>query len=280
MLEALFRGCVRAVLLWPFVTVLWLINAVFGVLFFLAAGYWLSLALEDSLATRTLLRDLDPNVLVDLYRHHGESFQLLLVTAVLLAIGYVLLWFWLHGTVIFAVRAEKGMVSRAAWRSGLHTTAAMAWLFVLAAFVLALFSASIAAAAWAVWRWTIASPAPLLTYYILGGAAFLWVGGAVLLTAVHDHARIRVCITGEGVLTAYRWAWSFVLRGGERAFLVAGALQLIAVSFWVTYQSIGMAFPVGALVGVAGALVWGQLFLFVRMWIRVWFFASQSELQG
>lgn len=280
MFEALFRGCVRAAQLWPFVTVLWLVNVLFGVLFFLAASYWLALALDHSLATRTLLRDLDPNVLVDLYRHHGESFHLLLVSALLLAIGYLLLWFWLHGTVIFAVRAEKGMVSRAAWRSGLHTTAAIAWLFVFAALVMALFTASVVGAAWGLWRWTIASPQALLTYQIVGAAACVWAAGAVLLTAIHDHARIRVCVTGEGAWTAYRWAWGFVLHGGERAFLLASSLQLVALSFWVTHQSIGIAFPVSALVGVVGALVWGQMLLFVRMWIRVWFFAAQSELQA
>ena len=280
MLTALFRGWVTAGRLWPFVTVLWLINAVFGVLFFLASSYWLSLALDHSLATRTLLRDLDPNVLVDLYHHHGESFRLLLVTAVLLAIGYLLLWFWLHGTVIFAVRAEKGTLSRAAWRAGLHTTAAMAWLFLVAALALALLTGVVGAAAWGFWRWTIANPAPMLPYQILAAAGLIWAGGAVLLTAVHDHARIRVCATGEGVWTSYRWAWGFVWRGGEGAFLLAVALHLVALSLWVTHQSIGMAFPVGALVGVAGALVWGQMFLFVRMWIRVWFFAAQNELQG
>jgi hypothetical protein len=280
MLAALFRGSVKAVRLWPLVTVLWLINAVFGILFFVAAAYWLSLALDHSLATRTLLRDLDPNVLVDFYHHHGESFRLLVAVAALMAIGYVLLWFWLHGTVIFAVRAQRGTVSRAAWRSGLHTTAGMAWLFLIAAVALAILTGLVAVAAWAAWRWTIASPAPMLTYRIIGAAALIWVGGVVLLTAVHDHARIRVCATGEGPWAAYGWAWRFVLRGGEKAFLLAAALQLIALSLWVTHQSIGMAFPVGALVGLAGALVWSQMFLFVRMWIRVWFFAAQSELQG
>jgi hypothetical protein len=262
------------------VTVLWLINAVFGILFFLAASYWLSLALDDSLATRTLLRDLDPNVLVDLYQHHAESFRLLIVIAALMSVGYVLLWFWLHGTVIFAVRAQQGTLSRAAWRSGLHTTTAMAWLFVIAAVALSILTGLVAWAAWAVWRWTISSPAPMLTYQVLGGAGLIWLVGLVFLTAVHDHARIRVCLTGEGFWTAYRWAWWFVLRGGEKAFLLGAILQFIVASLWVTHQSIGMAFPVGALVGVAGALIWGQIYLFVRMWMRVWFFAAQSELHG
>ena len=169
---------------------------------------------------------------------------------------------------------------RAAWRSGLHTTAAMGWLFVVATVVLALFSGLVGTAVWAVWRWTIASPAAMRTYQILAAGGSVWVIGTVFLTAVHDHARIRVCATGEGVWASYRWAWGFVSWGGERAFLLAALLQLVAVSFWVTHQSIGLAFPVSALVGVAGALLWGQLLLFARMWIRVWFFAAQSELQG
>jgi hypothetical protein len=280
MLTALLRGCLKAGRLWPFIAFLWLINAVFGVLFFLAGAYWLSLALDHSLATRTLLRDLDPNVLVDLYHHHGESFRLLAVIAGLMAVGYVVLWFWLHGTVIFAVRASKGTVSGAAWRSGLHTTAGMGRLFALAAIVLALLTGLVAVAAWAAWWWTIASPAAMLTYQILGSAALIWAIGVVFLTAVHDHARIRYCVTGQGAWASYRWAWRFVLRGGKRAFLLAVGLQLISLSLWGTYHSVSMAFPVGALLGVAGALLWGQMFLFARMWMRVWFFAAQNELQN
>lgn len=279
MLTALLRGGLKAGRLWPFVTVLWLINGVFGILFSVAAGYWLSLALDHSLATRTLLHDLDPNVFVDLYHHHGESFRLLVVIAGLMAVGYLVLWFWLHGTVIFAVRASKDTVSRAAWRSGLHTTAAMAGLFALAAAALALLSGVVGAAAWGAWWWTIASPAPMRTYQIVGVTALIWVIGVVFLTAVHDHARIRVCATGEGVWRVYRWAWSFVLHGGDRAFLLAATLQLVALSMWVTYHSVSMAFPVGGLAGVIVSLLWGQMFLFARLWMRVWFFAAQGELQ-
>ena len=77
-----------------------------------------------------------------------------------------------------------------------------------------------------------------------------------------------MCLTGEGALAAYRWAWAFVLRGGERAFLLAVLLQLAALSIWVIYRSIGMMLPVGAIAGIVASLLWGQMFLFARMWVR------------
>jgi hypothetical protein len=36
---------------------------------------------------------------------------------------------------------------------------------------------------------------------------------------------------------------------------------------------------VAVLLGVAWSFVWGELFLLARMWVRLWFFAAQSELQ-
>ena len=59
--------------------VLGLVTALFGVAFALASGAWLDDALEGSLATRTLLRSIDANVLVDLWYHHREGLRMLLV---------------------------------------------------------------------------------------------------------------------------------------------------------------------------------------------------------
>ena len=96
--------------MWPLAVVFWLINALFGVLFALAAGYWLRMRLDGSLATRTLLENLDANVLVDLYLHHGEGLRMLLVVAALLARCTPLLWWWLHAVIILGL--QRGRAQR------------------------------------------------------------------------------------------------------------------------------------------------------------------------
>lgn len=272
-----FRGAVLAGRSWWLALVLWGINALFGVAFALASGHWLSLALDGSLATRTLLKDLDPNVLIDLYYYHGTSFRMLGVLAVFMGVVYALLWCWLHGVVIASVKGVAGSAPEA-WRRGLETAAVFSRLLLVAAVVLAAFTALIGSAAWVLYRWTIASPSALLPYAIAAGAAVLWVIGEVFLTAVHDHARIRAC-AGGSAWAAYRWAWRFVARGGERAFLLAVALQATGFALWIGYQAVGLKVPVTAIVGVTGSLLWGEVFFLARMWMRVWFFAAQSQLQ-
>ncbi len=277
MSSAYLRGAVLAGRSWLLALVLWGINALFGVVFAFAGGYWLSLALDGSTATRTLLKDLDPNVLIDLYYHHGMSFRMLVVLAAFMGVVYALLWCWLHGVVIASVKGVSGSASET-WRRGLESAPVFSRLLVVASVVLAAFTALIGGAAWAAHRWTIASPSALLPYGIAAVAAVLWVIGAVFLTAVHDHARIRAC-AGGGAWAAYRWAWRFVVRGGERAFLLAAALQATGFALWIGHQAVSMKVPVTAIVGVTGSLLWGEVFLLARMWMRVWFFAAQSQLQ-
>jgi hypothetical protein len=156
----------------------------------------------------------------------------------------------------------------------------MAALFLIALAALALWSAAVGGAAYGMIRATRADPSPLIWYRIAGAAALLWVPGYVWLVAVHDHARIRACATGAGALAAYAWAAAFVTRGGERAFALALLLQLSAVSIWAAYQAVNLNFPMGAVLGLTGSLVWGEAFLLGRAWVRVWFFAAQNDLQA
>jgi hypothetical protein len=280
MRRALRLGARIASRWWSLAVVLWLINALFGVLFALAAGCWLWIALDGSRATRTLLENLDANVLIDLYMHHGEGFRMLLVVAAVLALVYVLLWFWLHAAIILAVRGGPNAKMREAWLRGMDSAPRMAALYVVAVVVLAAFSAAIAAAVWGVMRWTATSPSAMLWSYVGAGAAALWAIGCVFLVAVHDHARIRTCASGQTALAAYRWAWGFVLRGGERAFPLAVALQAAAFALWAVYQAVGLTIPSTLGIGVTGSLLWGAAFMLARMWVRIWFFAAQSDLQS
>ena len=97
---------------------------------------------------------------------------------------------------------------------------------------------------------------------------------------MHDHARLHAARTGAGAFAAYRWAFAFVLHGGERAFPLACALQLTALVLWLAYQTVGLSFPMTAILDLTGSLLWGEAYLLLRVWVRVWFFAAQNELQS
>jgi hypothetical protein len=276
MVRAYLAGIRAATRRWPLIVTLWLIAAAFGFAFALASGIWLRDALDGSLATRTLFRTLDADVFVDLWYHHREGLHGLAAMALVLAAVHTVLWWWLHGVVIAALQRPE---AEGAWTHGLELAPVMAQLFVVALGVLALFSGAVGGPAYLLLRWTRSNPSALIWYEIGGTAAALWAIGYVFLVAVHDHARLRAGRTGHGGLTCYRWAFGFVLRGGERAFPLACALQITALVLWLAYQTVGLRFPMTAILGLTGSLLWGEAFLLVRLWARVWFFAAQNELQ-
>jgi hypothetical protein len=171
MIRAYWAGARAAAQRWPLTVILWLIAAVFGLAFALASGAWLSDALDASLATRTLFRSLDPNVLVDLWYHHREGLRVLLAMVLVLVAVHTVLWWWLHGVVIASVQLPVGERTRA-WTQGLELAPEMAALFALALVVLALFTGAVGGVAYALLYATRNNPAALIWYQISAAGLF------------------------------------------------------------------------------------------------------------
>lgn len=273
-LRAYRIGLRRAVALWPLISALWLASAAFGVTFALAAALWLADALDGALATRTLLRDLDVQVLLDLWTYHRAGLRLLLVVAAVLAVGHTALWWWLDGVVVAAVTgagAER-------WRRGAALAPVMAGLFACGLTTWLAWSGVMLGVAMGLLRLGGEAPAPAASDAIVAGTAGVWLLGTAWLVAVHDQARLRAGLTGGGALAAYAWALGFVAVGGERAFGLALLLQISGGAIWAVYQLINLALPLTELIGLTGSLLWGQLFLWLRTGVRVWRLAAQREL--
>jgi len=278
--RAYLAGAWLAVRCLPLVGLLWLMNVTFGVSFFIASSVWLNHALDESLPTRTLLYDLDPNVFIDLYYRHDTGFVMLFGIACLMGVVYLLVWCWLHGGIIFQTYSKGEMRLADALLHASQVFLRMLQLLVLAGAMLALFTALVGGAAWCALTVTLISPSEIGWYRIAVGAGIVWLAGYVFLVAIHDHARIRTCASGEGAMRAYWWAVRFVARGGERTLLLAVLLNVTALVVWAAFQAVGGSLQPDKGLGMTGILLWGELFLFVRMAIRVWFFAAQGDLQS
>ncbi len=270
---AALRGARAALRRWPLVGALWLIGAAFGAAFALTAALWLGIALEGSLATRTLLQHLDTNVLVDLWYHHREGVVMLAAGAALLAGVHVLLWWWLDGVIVAALAGAPRP-----WLAGLALAPVMARLYGIAAAIMLAWTAALAGGTWGTLQATRESPDPYLWAQIAGTAAVVWALGMVVLIAMHDHARLRAGLTASGAAASWTWATGFVLAGGEGAVRLAFLLQAAALLLYIGYRTASLAVPLTELLGLTGSLLLGELFLLARTWVRVWFLAAQREL--
>jgi hypothetical protein len=263
---------------WPVVVVLFLANLAAGTGFAAAAWSWLSLSLDASLATRTLLTDLDWNVFVDLAAHHGQSLRMLLVGGALLAVPALLAGIWFNAVAVVAV-GEDGDLAVCVQRGlSLYPT-----FFRLSLLANGLGAASVVAGfvlGRLLMRWTAESTWELSPYLAAGAGALVGALLLLLVVTVHDHARVRSTATGAGALGAYAWALRFVTRRERRAVPLAVLLLSTGCVVWIVYQSVGMLVPTTSTPGVALSLVWGQALLLSRMLLRVWSFGAATELQS
>jgi len=276
LLSACVAGGGAAARRWPLVLVLWGIGVGFGVAFAFASAVWLTAALDGALASRTLLHDLDADVLVDLWFHHRDGLRMLAVAAALLGVAHTMVWWWLDGVIV----ASLAPCSGSPWQAGTGLAAGMARLWCLALLAQALWGAAIAGPLWAFVRATAESPSAWVWYAGGGAAAGVWLLGGLWLVAVHDQARLRLGLADSGALAAWGWAMHFVLRGGRGAFPLALLLQATALGIWALYQSLSLALPLRELLGLTGSLLLGQAFLLARTWLRVWMLAAQRRLQA
>ena len=271
-------GLLAALRRWPVVVVLFVANLAAGLCFTAAAWSWLSAALDNSLASRTLLTDLDWNVFVDLVVHHGQSLRMLLAGALLLALPAVLFGIWLNAVAVVAV-GEDGTLGECMWR-GLVLYPRFFRLSVLSNTLCAAGVGACVLLGRLLARWTAESTVELTVYLAIGAVTL--VGGSLLLflVTVHDHARVRTTASGVGALRAYVWALRFVGRREWRALPLALLLLATGFAVWVVYQTVGMLVPTNSSRGVALSLVWGESLLCTRMLLRVWCFAAVTELQS
>lgn len=279
--RALISGLVGAVRRWRIVLLLWGVGVLFGLAFSLAAGRWLEVALDASVASRTLLKDLNANVFVDLWMHHRESLSMLVVAALVMIVVQLAFSIWLNGGVAgTAYDARSAVTLSEFWRRGLRLYPVFARLWLLAMTVTVVVLAGVAGGMVLLTRWLSESPSEMTYSYVLGAGGLLAALGLLLVVAVHDHARLYAARQDVGAARSYLWALWFVLRGDLRAPWLALALLTIGVVFWLVYQGMATFLPVTSGGGVVASILWGEVLLQGRALLRVVAFVAQAELQA
>jgi hypothetical protein len=260
------------------VLVLFLGNLAAGVCFTAVAWAWLSLSLDKSLATRTLLTDLDPNVFVDLFARHGASLRMCVVTGLLLALLFCLLGGWFNAMAVLSVSDERGVGDSLRSSLGVYPAFLALWTVTIV-----LDAAGVGVAFLTdrgLVRWVTESATEMSFYWASGASLGLGVVWVLVLSVVHDHARIRVVATGSGPVRAYAWALRFVIMGERRALPLAVTVLGSGGALWAVYQAVGMLISTTSGPGIALSIGWGQLLLAARLLLRVWLFAAETELQS
>jgi hypothetical protein len=275
--RAYVRGFALALRRWPLVLLLFLASLLAGLSFTAAAWAWLAVALGSSLATRTLLTDLNVQIFIDLCIHHRESFKMLLLAGSMLAAAFVALGVWLNAAAIASVGEEISTANCLLRGLRLYPTYLGLWVLgngcmLVSAVVLFLSCRCLA-------RWTAESAAEMAPYWIVAGGALVGALVWVFFATVHDHARIRSRTVGAGAVRAFGWALAYVARRQSRALPLAALLLGTSAALWATYHSLNRYLATNSALGVALSLLSGEALLLARMFLRVWWFGAETHLQ-
>lgn len=93
-----------------------------------------------------------------------------------------------------------------------------------------------------------------------------------------DYVKIHIVTEDEKkVLRAAARAWTFVKKRIFRAWFLYLLIAGLGLAGTVLFVRVTGLVPSSGLFGLAAGLVWGQLYLVFRMWIKLLFFSSQSQ---
>jgi hypothetical protein len=279
--RAFARGLLGACRRWPIVIVLWLAGVAFALAFTLTASNWLDRALDESFASRSLVWDLNFNLLGDLLAHHRESLTVLWVVPVMLVVFFLLFSVWLTAGAVAGVQDPDVAFTLAEfWAGGIrrYRVFLRLWLAVTGLEITTL--AAVAAVVRGANRWWVESPNELSRYFVLGTGVTVAAAMLLVLVVTHDHARIYAVRKQAGAWQALRWASWFVVRGDRRALPLAAVLLLAGGVLWLVYQPIAGLIPVTSANLVTVSLLWGQVLMLGRALLRVASFAAQTDLQS
>lgn len=262
---------------WRLVLFVFVVSLLGGLTFMGAAWLWLAEVLDASLATRTLATGLDVNVFIDIVAHHGSALRLGAGTAILLTGGGLLLWTWINLLIVTAVTTKSHSLGDALRRgAGKYRS------FLALGLLSGLCNAVAIAAVYAGWSiadgWAAPRADEITRYGVLAGGGLAVALALLLITTVHDHARVRCLDTMDGAGRSFIWAWGYVLRE-PRALVLATLLLATTGAIWLPYQVTAQLMPTTATLGLTISLVWAQMFMMIRVLVRVWAFAAAAVLQ-
>ncbi len=262
---------------WP--VVLFLYAALMAPTLIFGAVAWarLQVALDRSLAGRTLLKDVDLNVFVDLFVHRKDAIVGIGIAAVLLIAGSMMVWIWLQASMIAALSDDESLGD--AMRRGAEVFGLCFRLWLITIVVNLAIVACFYFLGRAVLWWTAESTAEMTRYWVIGGCGLAAALLLLLSMVVHDHARIRGVSTDVDALAAYRWGLRFCLHDERRTVLLAIVALGAGLVLWSLYQGAARLVSVTSAPGVVTSLLWGQVLIVARVSGRFWYFAAANELQ-
>ncbi len=101
----------------------------------------------------------------------------------------------------------------------------------------------------------------------------------LFIQMVFDYGRIKIVLEERrDILTAAAGAFGFVFRHLGSTLGLFYLLFLVQVGFTLLYILIQGIIPQSVFLGVLGAFLFQQIFIFGLIWIRCWLYSSQLEL--
>jgi hypothetical protein len=255
----------------------------FNVLFAVAAAAPLLLIVQQELGHSLLgsnVRPVDAMWIGEVVLKYGASLKPLLGGSLIIGFLYLVLHVFLSGGIVGRLLDREGSSKlesffadsgRYFWRYVRIFLLSLVFWVLTFGVVLSLLSALIRPLmenAWTEWL-------PL----ILSNVHFLI--ALLLLSIVHmivDYARIAVVSDGErSIVKALRHALRFLGTRFFRAWGIYVLLVVLTLAGTVVFYVVLGRFAAPGLAGVVASLVWMQLYVLFRLWMRTVFVAAQAE---
>ena len=244
-------------------------------------GSMLSSAFGDSRAALALVSGFDTSVATDLKRMNPDALPTFLLMIGLVSPFYVILNTFLTGGVVFTMQHTEVRPGVAAFFVACRRYFARFFRLFLLTATIGLLSGTLVLLIGGLLVGPIyesaASEEPL--YLLASAVGVALITMLVLLTMIADYAKIGLVFNdGRSAVQAFGGSLRFVLRHTRVTLALRATLTLVFLGFLLTQLSLWAPHAMDSFASILIVVVVHQLFVLVRVTLRVLWFGAESSL--
>ncbi len=272
------------------VTLLWLINFLFGSVIFFLLFNRISRAISGSMMAESLLKKFDYTFFFEFMTYHREAAGMILSAALILMFFYLLISLFLYGGIL-SVLIQSGSSRRT--EEGKERFAAIFFhgagkyfgrFFRLSIYSLILWFIFIIFMSLVVFLFRVLTDRGTneqLAFYLILAEVAIVLFSVFLIKMILDYARIKI-VTEDSrsvFISLFKTIW-FVLKNILKTLGLYYLLVLTGAVLWAIFWLLDWVNPSNSLFTILLAFIVSQLFIASRSWLKVAFQSAQLDFYG
>lgn len=276
---AYIKGLFKSASYWKMLVLVWTLNLLMALLLAIPFYVVSKSTAGNSMLPHKLLSEFNFTAVVEWLRESGNIPGAFIILAASIAVAYYLLWIFLSGGIIQSLNKSR-FTKKRFWKGSAKNFfrfMGVSAIILIVQIILAVIVFVGVSAVFKGLKETAVSEDEYVRWILRGAALFIlfW----LFWSAVSDYAKFYLLENKSiNVFGAFFRTFIFVFKRFFKVYLLRLFLFLTPLPIWYIFWKLSGSVAGATGVGLIILFLIRQIFLIVRIWVRVWVYSSQLKM--